>query len=88
MREAAVGYSQRSAEPCRSCEKVLSFCAISRLPARVVAALLDAVEDTTGPILAVIAVVLTSIVLFGFMRMWLLLYSGTFAAIARLVVNW
>ena len=69
---------------CRTLSKLrkgFELCAISRLPARVV-------EVTTGPILAVIAVVLTSIVLFGFMRMWLLFYSGTFAAIARLVVHW
>ena len=44
---------------CRTLSKLrkgFELCAISRLPARVVAALLDTVEDTTGPILAVIAV--------------------------------
>ena len=53
MREAAVGYSQWSAEPCRSCEKCLSYCAIPRLLGRVVASFLHAVEDTPSLILAV-----------------------------------
>ena len=53
MREAAVGYSQWSADPCRSCEKCLSYCAIPRLLGRVVASFLHAVPDTPSLILAV-----------------------------------